>query len=45
MIRNFLLTPEGDGRMNMHITACITTRSDGKFQLCSKEYQMLQFGN
>jgi hypothetical protein len=24
-------TPEGDGRMNHHITACITTRGDGKF--------------
>jgi hypothetical protein len=23
-------TPEGDGRMNHHITACITTRGDGK---------------
>jgi hypothetical protein len=45
MIRNFLLTPEGDGRMNMHITACIRTRSDGKFQLCSKEYQMWYFEN
>jgi hypothetical protein len=30
MVRNFTITPEGDGRMNMHITACITTRSDGK---------------
>jgi hypothetical protein len=32
MIRKFLITPEGDGRMNMHITACITTRSDGIFR-------------
>ncbi len=30
MTRMFQLTPEGDGKMNMHITACITTRADGK---------------
>jgi hypothetical protein len=30
MVRRFQLTPEGDGRMNMHITVCITTRADGK---------------
>jgi hypothetical protein len=28
--RLFQVTPEGDGKMNMHITACITTRADGK---------------
>jgi hypothetical protein len=28
--RLFSITPEGgDGRMNMHVTACITTRGDG----------------
>jgi hypothetical protein len=30
MARLFQVTPEGDGKMNMHITACITTRADGK---------------
>jgi hypothetical protein len=29
-IRQFQLTPEGDGRMNMHITLALTTRADGK---------------
>jgi hypothetical protein len=31
MMRHFQITPEGDGKMNMHITACITTRADGKY--------------
>jgi hypothetical protein len=31
MMRHFQITPEGDGKMNMHITACITTRADGEF--------------
>jgi hypothetical protein len=43
MIHNFLVTLEGDGQMNIHTTACITTRSDGKFQLYLKEYQVLCF--
>jgi hypothetical protein len=30
MTRMFQLTPEGDGKINMHITACITSRADGK---------------
>jgi hypothetical protein len=30
MMRHFQITPEGDGKMNMHITACITTRADGE---------------
>ena len=29
--RDFQITPEGDGKMDAHITACITTRGDGKF--------------
>jgi hypothetical protein len=33
MMRHFQITPEGDGKMNMHITACITTRADGKSRL------------
>jgi hypothetical protein len=28
--RLFQITPEGDGRMKEHITACVTTRADGK---------------
>jgi hypothetical protein len=44
MIQNFQLAPEGDARMNsMHILACITTTSDGKFLLCLKEYELLCF--
>jgi hypothetical protein len=27
----FQITPEGDGNMNMHVTACITPHADGKF--------------
>ena len=30
LARMFQRTPEGDGKMNMHITACLTTRADGK---------------
>ena len=30
-IRHYCQTNEGDGKMNMHITACLTTRADGKF--------------
>jgi hypothetical protein len=30
MGRIFQITPEGDGRMKDHITACITTRANGK---------------
>ena len=29
--RVFQLTPEGDGKMNIHVTACVTTRADGKY--------------
>ncbi len=29
-IRKYCRTKEGDGKMNMHITACLTTRADGK---------------
>jgi hypothetical protein len=36
MMRHFQITPEGDGKMNMHITACITTRADGELHnFCS----------
>jgi hypothetical protein len=31
IIRKYTETPEGDDKMNMHITACLTTRADGKF--------------
>jgi hypothetical protein len=30
IIRKYQKTKEGDGKMNMHITACITTRADGE---------------
>jgi hypothetical protein len=30
LIRKYQKTKEGDGKMNMHITACLTTRADGK---------------
>jgi hypothetical protein len=30
IIRKYTETPEGDNKMNMHITACLTTRADGK---------------
>jgi 3-keto-L-gulonate-6-phosphate decarboxylase len=30
-IRKYCQTPEGDGKMNMHITACLTTRADGTY--------------
>ena len=33
MMGLFQVMPEGDGKMNMHITACITTRADGKYCL------------
>lgn len=29
----FQITPEGDGHMNIHVTVCLTTRSDGKWWL------------
>jgi hypothetical protein len=29
--RAFQVNPEGDGKMNMHCTACITTRADGMY--------------
>jgi hypothetical protein len=32
IIRKYTETPEGDDKMNMHITACLTTRADGKFK-------------
>jgi hypothetical protein len=35
MLQHFQITPEGHGKMNMHITACITTRANGKFRLLS----------
>ena len=31
----FERTPEGDGKMNRHITLCVTTRADGKY-CCSR---------
>jgi hypothetical protein len=30
IIRKYQETKEGDGKMNMHITACLTTRADGE---------------
>jgi hypothetical protein len=32
IIRKYTETPEGDDHMNMHITACLTTRADGKYR-------------
>ena len=29
--RLFLITPEGDGKMNVHITIALTSRADGKY--------------
>ena len=29
--RLFQITPEGDGKMNVHISIALTTRADGKF--------------
>ena len=31
-IRHYCQTNAGDGKLNMHITACLTTRADGKFR-------------
>jgi hypothetical protein len=28
--RQYTITPEGDGKMNMHLTCCLTSRADGK---------------
>ncbi len=30
-IRHYSQTNPGDGKMNMHITCCLTTRADGKY--------------
>jgi hypothetical protein len=35
-IRKYCRTKEGDGKMNMHITACLTTRADGKRNKCRR---------
>jgi hypothetical protein len=32
IIRKYTETPEGDDKMNMHITACLTTRADGEYR-------------
>ena len=32
LARMFQRTPEGDGKMNMHITACITTCANGRYE-------------
>lgn len=31
--RQYTITPEGDGKMNMHFTCCLTSRADGEFIL------------
>ena len=31
--RLFCVTPEGDGKMNMHVSAAVVTRGDGKSQV------------
>lgn len=31
--RQYTITPEGDNKMNMHLTCCLTSRADGKFGL------------
>ena len=31
--RQYTITPEGDGKMNMHLTCCLTSRADGEFLL------------
>lgn len=33
-MRTYTITPEGDGKMNMHITCCLTSRADGKLLFC-----------
>jgi hypothetical protein len=37
IIRKYTETPEGDDKMNMHITACLTTRADGKFEIKNRK--------
>jgi hypothetical protein len=32
MAQMFQRTPEGDGKMNMHVTACITTCANGRYE-------------
>ena len=29
--RLFMITPEGDGKMNVHVTIALTSRADGKY--------------
>jgi hypothetical protein len=31
LIRQYQQTPEGDNKMSVHITACVTTRADGEY--------------
>jgi hypothetical protein len=34
IVRPFQRTPEGDGKMNVHVTCCLTTCADGEFTTC-----------
>ncbi len=29
--RTFIIMPEGDGKMNHHVTVCLTSHADGKW--------------
>jgi hypothetical protein len=33
-IRQYTITPEGNGKMNMHLTCCLTSQADGKLFGC-----------
>jgi hypothetical protein len=39
----FQVTPEGDNKMNRHITLCLTTRADGKIYICFKDVFYFNF--
>ena len=37
--RLFIITPEGDGKMKLHISLALTTRADGEFLLINDLFQ------
>jgi len=36
--RTFMITPEGDGKMNHHVTVCLTSRADGEWLIVECVY-------
>ncbi len=36
--RTFMITPEGDGKMNHHVTVCLTLRADGEWLIVECVY-------